>query len=128
MAAHRGFTALVTPLRADADAGLQRWRAAADPIDPGRSALLSAARTYRRHGVILRAVFWSSVEDPDVAIVRRALADAVVTVAEEKLRAAGTCADPHATAAALVTMNIHSLLALVPETSDVDLEKRLTGK
>ena len=44
---------LVTPLRAEADAGLQRWGAAGDPINAGRSALLSAARTYRRHGAIL---------------------------------------------------------------------------
>jgi AcrR family transcriptional regulator len=42
--------ALVRPLRVDADAALDRWRGAEDPVAAGRAALLSAAQTYRRHG------------------------------------------------------------------------------
>jgi hypothetical protein len=116
------IAALVAPLRAEADAGLARWAAADEPVWSGRAALLDAARTYRRHGAILRAVFWSSADDPDVEPVRRALTGAVVEVAVGKVaEAQAGLADPHATAVALVTMNINSLLALTPDTPDADL-------
>jgi hypothetical protein len=67
-------------------------------------------------------VFWSSADDPDVEPVRRALAGAVVEVALGKItEARAGLADPHATAVALVTMNINSLLALAPDTPDAEL-------
>jgi AcrR family transcriptional regulator len=116
------IAALVQPLRAEADAGLARWSASPDPVDSGRSALLAAARTYRRHGAILRALFWSSAGDPDVEPVRRALADSVIEVALGKIvEAQPDLPDPHATAAALVTMNIHTLLSLAPDAPDATL-------
>jgi AcrR family transcriptional regulator len=115
--------ALVRPLRADADAALERWRTADDPIAAGRAALASAARTYRRHGAILRAVFWSSVDDPDIAAARAGLIDPVVAVAETIIDRLGPdLPDPHRTAVALVTMNVHRMLTLTPETSDTELD------
>jgi TetR/AcrR family transcriptional regulator, ethionamide resistance regulator len=115
--------ALVRPLRADADAALERWRTADDPIAAGRAALASAARTYRRHGAILRAVFWSSVDDPDIAAARGGLIDPVVAVTETIIDRLGPdLPDPHQTAVALVTMNVHRMLALTPETSNTELD------
>jgi len=115
--------ALVRPLRADADAALERWRTADDPVAAGRTALASAARTYRRHSAILRAVFWSSVDDPDIEATRSALIDPVVAVAETIIdRIAPDLPDPHQTALALVTMNIHRMLSLTTETSDTELD------
>ncbi|OMC15121.1 TetR/AcrR family transcriptional regulator [Mycobacterium sp. SP-6446] len=115
--------ALVRPLRADADAALERWRTAEDPVVAGRTALASAARTYRRHSAILRAVFWSSIDDPDIEAARAGLIDPVVAVAETVIDRLGPdLADPHQTALALVTMNIHRMLTLTPETSDAELD------
>jgi AcrR family transcriptional regulator len=115
--------ALVRPLRADAGAALDLWRSADDPIAAGRTALASAARTYRRHGAILRAVFWSSVDDPDIAAARAGLIDPVVAVAETIIDRLGPdLPDPHQTAVALVTMNVHRMLSLTPETSDTELD------
>jgi AcrR family transcriptional regulator len=116
------IAALVRPLRGDADAALDRWRQADDPVAAGRAALLSAAHTYRQHGAILRAVFWSSGDDPEVAAARSALIEPVVAIAEALMAALKTdVADPHATATALVTMNVHRLLTLTPDTSDADV-------
>lgn len=116
------IAALVRPLRVDADAALDQWRQADDPVAAGRAALLSAALTYRRHGAILRAVFWSSGDDPEVAAARSALTEPVVAVAEELMAALKTdVADPHGTATALVTMNVHRLLTLAPDASDADV-------
>jgi AcrR family transcriptional regulator len=115
--------ALVRPLRADPGAALDLWRSADDPIAAGRTALASAARTYRRHGAILRAVFWSSVDDPDIAAARAGLIDPVVAVAETIIDRLGPdLPDPHQTAVALVTMNVHRMLSLTPETSDTELD------
>jgi AcrR family transcriptional regulator len=116
------IAALVRPLRVEADAALDQWRQAEDPVAAGRAALLSAAHTYRRHGAILRAVFWSSGDDPEVAAARSALVEPVVAVAEELMAALKTdVADPHGTATALVTMNVHRLLTLAPDASDTDV-------
>ncbi len=117
------IAALVRPLRVDADAALQRWRAADDPVAAGRAALLTAAHTYRRHGAILRTVFWSSGDDPEVEAARSALIGPVVAVAEAIIDATkAELPDPRATATALVTMNIHQLLTLNPGTPDAELE------
>nr|WP_077103734.1 TetR/AcrR family transcriptional regulator [Mycobacterium terramassiliense] len=114
--------ALVRPLRVEDDEALARWRQAEDPIAAGREALLSAAHTYRRHGAILRAVFWSSGNDPEVAAARSALVDPVIEVAESIVDATNSgIADSRGTATALVTMNVHRLLTLTPDTSDADL-------
>jgi AcrR family transcriptional regulator len=115
--------ALVRPLRADADAALERWGTADDPVAAGRTALASAARTYRRHSPILRAVFWSSVDDVDIEATRAGLIDPVVAVAETIIgRLGADLPDPHQTALALVTMNVHRMLTLTPETSDAELD------
>lgn len=114
--------ALVRPLRVEADAALDQWRQAEDPVAAGREALLRAAYTYRLHGAILRAVFWSSGNDPEVAAARSALIDPVVAVAEAIIDAADSgLADAQGTARALVTMNVHRLLTLTPGTPDADL-------
>lgn len=114
--------ALVRPLRVEADAALAQWRQAEDLLAAGREALLSAAQTYRRHGAILRAVFWSSGTDPEVAAARSALIDPVIDVAEAIINGAGSgLADPRAVATALVTMNVHRLLTLTPDTSDGEM-------
>jgi AcrR family transcriptional regulator len=124
------IAALVSPLRAEADAALSVWRQACDPVPAGRAALRSAAATYREHGAILRAVFWSSAQDPEVEAVRRDLTETVVAIAEVKIRQAASNStsrstvhlDPRGTALALVTMNIHSLLRLSPEATDAELD------
>ncbi|WP_369803285.1 TetR/AcrR family transcriptional regulator [Mycobacterium sp. E2699] len=114
--------ALVRPLRAETDASLAQWRQAEDPVAAGREALLSAAHTYRRHGAILRAVFWSSDDDPEVAAARSALIDPVVEVAQAIIDASNSgLADSHGAATALVTMNVHRLLTLTPGTSDAEM-------
>lgn len=114
---------LVRPLRVEADAGLARWRTASDPVHFGRAALHDAARTYRRHGAILRALFWSAAEDPDIAQVRRALTESVIDAAETALGpVARQLPDRRATIRALVTMNTHSLLALPPDADDAELK------
>lgn len=114
--------ALVRPLRVEADGALARWRQAEDPIAAGREALLSAALTYRRHGAILRAVFWSSGNDPEVAAARAALVEPVVEVAEAIIDATDSgIADSRGAATALVTMNVHRLLTLTPDTSDAEM-------
>ncbi|WP_241523414.1 TetR/AcrR family transcriptional regulator [Mycobacterium sp. IEC1808] len=114
--------ALVRPLRVEADAALARWRQAEDPVAAGREALVSAADTYRRHGAILRAVFWSSGTDPEVAAARSALIDPVIDVAEAIIDGADSnLDDPRGAATALVTMNVHRLLTLTPDTSDAEM-------
>ena len=114
--------ALVRPLRADTDAALQRWRAAEDPVVAGRAALSSAAHFYRRHSAILRALFWSSVDDRQLAAAQAALVDPVVSAAESVINDADTgLADAHATATALVTMNVHRMLTLTPHSSDAEI-------
>ncbi|WP_369830719.1 TetR/AcrR family transcriptional regulator [Mycobacterium sp. 1245805.9] len=115
--------ALVRPLRVEADAALAQWRQAEDPVAAGREALLSAAHTYRRHGAILRAVFWSSGDDPEVAAARSALIDPVIDVAEAIIDGANSnFGDPRGTATALVTMNVHRLLTLTPDASDAEVD------
>jgi AcrR family transcriptional regulator len=77
---------LVRPLRREADAALATWRAAPDAVPAGRAALRAAAELYRSHGAVLRAVFWSSVEDPDLEAVRADLTAPIVEIAVRALR------------------------------------------
>ncbi|MEU1204820.1 helix-turn-helix domain-containing protein [Nocardia sp. NPDC005825] len=116
------LTTLIQPLRAEADAGLAHWRNSDDPVAGGRAALLAAARTYRRHGAVLRAIFRSETDDPEVRSVRDSLVAAVVDVATEKIAEVGApLPDPRGSALALATMNIHMLLDLRPDADDTEL-------
>jgi hypothetical protein len=62
------------------------------------------------------------VDDP-VNNCRSAMIDPVIAVADAIIENAATeLADPHGTATALVTVNVHRLLTLTPDTSDADLQ------
>jgi AcrR family transcriptional regulator len=118
---------LLTPLRASADAALERWRAASEPVRAGREALLSAALLYREHGALLRALAQAAYSDPEVARGWGAAVDQVVSVAREQIEAANRAgAHPplavDATARALVTMNVHYLLEQVAPNAQADVD------
>jgi AcrR family transcriptional regulator len=115
------ITALVTPLRADADAALDEWRAADDVVTAGRQALRRAARTYRDHGALLRALATASDRDSEAASVWAGFIDPLVGIATRLVTDARTGLAPEPTARALVTMNVHTLLTLRPDTPDDDL-------
>jgi AcrR family transcriptional regulator len=118
--------ALVRPLRAQADAGLANWAGAADPAQAGRAALRAAASLYREQGTIMRALFWASAEDPDLAAARRELTDPVIDTALSVLGPIAADPDPRrlrATVRALVTMNVHTMLALPADATDADLDQ-----
>jgi AcrR family transcriptional regulator len=118
--------ALVRPLRAHADAALERWTEAADPVEAGRAALRAAASLYRQHGTIMRALFWASADDPDLAVARHDLTEPVIDTAFRVLCPIAADPDPQrlrATVCALVTMNVHSMLALPADATDVDLDQ-----
>jgi AcrR family transcriptional regulator len=120
------IVALVRPLRAQADESLAQWAGAADPVRAGRAALRAAASLYRRHGTIMRALFWTSAEDPDLATARRELTQPVIDTAVGVLSPVAADPDPQrlrATVGALVTMNQHSMLALPPDATDADLDQ-----
>lgn len=115
--------ALVRPLRVEADTTLEQWSHADDPIAAGLAALTAAAHTYRRHSPALRAIFYSSSTEPDLVALRAALVDPVVAVATRVVRhLAPDLPDPIGTASALVTMNVHVLLGLRPETSEAEVD------
>jgi AcrR family transcriptional regulator len=119
------ISALIGTLRKGTDAALATWREAADPVAAGKAALRSAAMTYREHGPALRAVFWSSAEEPDLAAVRRDLTLPVIEIAERVIARAIPAIAPEAARAmaeALVTMNVHCLLGLQADTSDADVD------
>jgi AcrR family transcriptional regulator len=118
--------ALVQPLRAQADAALEHWAAAASPVQAGRAALRASAALYRQHGTIMRALFWASAEDPDLATARHQLTQPVIDTALRVLTPIAACQDPdrlRATVRALVTMNQHSMLALPADATDADLDQ-----
>jgi TetR/AcrR family transcriptional regulator, ethionamide resistance regulator len=118
--------ALVRPLRAQADAALAHWAGAADPVHAGRAALRAAASLYRQHGTIMRALFWASAEDPDLAAARRDLTEPVIDTALGVIGPIAADPDPQrlrATVRALVTMNVHSMLALPADAADADLDQ-----
>jgi len=118
--------ALVRPLRAQADAALTQWVDATDPVQAGRAALRASAALYRQHGTIMRALFWGSADDPDLAAARRDLTQPTVDAAVQVLSRIAADPDPErlqATVRALVTMNLHSLLALPAGATDADLDQ-----
>jgi AcrR family transcriptional regulator len=118
--------ALVRPLRAQADAALAHWADAADPVQAGRAALRAAASLYRQHGTIMRALFWASAEDPDLAEARHDLTEPVIDTAVRVIGPIAADPDPQrlrATVRALVTMNVHSMLALPADATNADLDQ-----
>lgn len=118
--------ALVRPLRAQADAALANWAGAADAVRAGRAALRAAADLYRQHGTILRALFWASAEDPDLAAARHELTEPVIDTAAKVIGPIAADPDPQrlrATVRALVTMNVHSMLALPADATNADLDQ-----
>lgn len=118
--------ALVRPLRAQADAALEAWAAAPEPVRAGRAALRAAAGLYREHGALLRALFWASAGDAELAAARQGLTDPVVDTALRVIGPAAAEPDParlRATVRALVTMNVHSLLELPADATDADLDR-----
>jgi AcrR family transcriptional regulator len=118
--------ALVRPLRAQADEALANWAGAADAVRAGRAALRAAADLYRQHGTILRALFWASAEDPDLAAARHDLTEPVIDTAVGVIGPIAADPDPQrlrATVRALVTMNVHSMLALPPDATNADLDQ-----
>ena len=120
------ITALVRPLRTGADAALAHWTGAADPVAAGRAALRAAAGMYREHGTILRALFWASAGDPELAAARRGLTEPVVDTAVRAISPIAADPDPQrlrATVRPLVTMNVHSLLALPSDATDAELDE-----
>jgi len=120
------ITALVRPLRAGADAALADWVGAADPVAAGRAALRAAAGMYREHGTILRALFWASADDPELAAARHDLTEPVVDTAVRAISPIAADPDPErlrATIRPLVTMNVHSLLALPSDATDAELDE-----
>lgn len=120
------LTSLLTPLRADADAALARWRSRSDSVEAGREALRSAAILYREHGALLRALAHASLDDPEIARVWQGAIDHVITVARELIEGANrTSRHPLAvesTARALVMMNVHYLLDELGGDPDADIE------
>ena len=73
----------------------------------------------------MRALFWASAEDPDLAAARRELTQPVIDTALRVLSPVAADPDPrrlHATVRALVTMNLHSMLALPADATDADLD------
>lgn len=120
------ITALVRPLRAGADAALAHWTGAADPVAAGRAALRAAAGMYREHGTILRALFWASAGDPELAAARHDLTEPVIDTAVRAISPIAADPDPQrlrATVRPLVTMNVHSLLALPSDATDSELDE-----
>jgi TetR/AcrR family transcriptional regulator, ethionamide resistance regulator len=118
--------ALVRPLRAQADEALANWAGAADAVRAGRAALRAAADLYRQHGTILRALFWASAEDPDLDAARHDLTEPVIDTAAGVIGPIAANPDPHrlrATVRALVTMNVHSMLALPAGATNADLDQ-----
>lgn len=118
--------ALVRPLRAQADAALANWAGAADAVRAGRAALRAAADLYRQHGTIMRALFWASADDPDLAAARHDLTEPVIDTAARVIGPIAADPDPqrlHATVRALVTMNVHSMLALPADATNADLDQ-----
>ena len=118
--------ALVRPLRAGADAALAHWTGAADPVAAGRAALRAAAGMYREHGTILRALFWASAGDPELAAARHDLTEPVIDTAVRAIGPVAADPDPQrlrATVRPLVTMNVHSLLALPSDATDTELDE-----
>ncbi|MCK9897487.1 TetR/AcrR family transcriptional regulator [Frankia sp. AgB32] len=115
---------LVRPLRAELDVMIGHWSAAAEPVAAGTEALRAAARMYTEHATLLRAVWWTAADDPELAQARAALLAPLVAVGTKLLRSGrGFDADrARAIAHALATMNVHVLLELGPSATTAATE------
>jgi hypothetical protein len=81
---------------------------------------------YREHGTILRALFWASAGDPELAAARHDLTEPVIDTAVRAISPIAADPDPQrlrATVRPLVTMNVHSLLALPSDATDSELDE-----
>lgn len=123
------LVALVRPLREGADAAMRSWQEADDPVVSGRAALRAAAELYRAHGPLLEAILRSPTADPDVLAARDELVAPLRTIALQILERAGEVpADARPlVAAALATMNVHTLLDRAPGASDQELDALTTA-
>ncbi|SDI82915.1 transcriptional regulator, TetR family [Frankineae bacterium MT45] len=120
------ITALVRPLRIDADAAILEWSRSTDPRAAGRAALASAARTYREHNAVLRAVFWAGNDDPDLVAVRSQLTQPVIDAGARAIELLGPKqlkARATELAQVLVTMNVHTLLGISATATDAELDR-----
>ena len=116
------ITALVTPLREEADAALEHWRGSDDPVAAGRAALGVAARTYRDHGPVLRALARASERDAEAGAVWAGFVEPLVGIAEATIALNAPALDASATARALATMNVHCLLSLDQDASNAEVD------
>jgi TetR/AcrR family transcriptional regulator, ethionamide resistance regulator len=126
---HDLITTLVTPLRAELDQIMARWRenVVDDPRGVGRATLLAVATIYVRHGALLRALAeasnqdeeagraWHEFTEPPTRLVARTIQDEIA-----RGRIAGLEAEP--TARALVGMNLHSFFEQLVGNPKADVE------
>jgi hypothetical protein len=73
----------------------------------------------------MRALFWASADDPDLDKARRDLTQPTIDIAVGVIGPIAADPDPQglrATVRALVTMNLHTMLALPAEATDADLD------
>lgn len=102
---------VVERLRAEADDTMDAFVAAdADPAPAGREALAAAARLYREHGELLRALATAAQHDPGAArawgaFIQRSEAAVTARVRDEVARGRIAGIDPEPTVRALVGMN-----------------------
>ncbi|MCL9795583.1 TetR/AcrR family transcriptional regulator [Frankia sp. AgKG'84/4] len=110
---------LVRPLRAELDVMIGHWSGAADPVLAGAEALRVAARMYTEHATLLRAVWWTAAQDPELAQARAALLAPLAAVGTKLLiERRGLDRDrARRVAHALATMNVHVLLELGPSAT-----------
>ena len=128
---HELIARLVAPLRAGIDARtadvVARYQ---EPRDIARALFAEVARTYTKHGELLRALRESSGHDEDAERVWREFTDPPIAQFAAFIRAetdAGrsTGLDPDATARALVTMNLACFFEQLIGRPDADTEKLL---
>src|SRR5687767_10984514 len=81
---HDLITRLVSPLRAELDTVMDRWRTT--PPSEGGKALLAIARIYMREGPLLRALAEASRLDRDARRAWREFTDPPIAMIAERIR------------------------------------------
>jgi len=120
---------LVERLRAEADAGMAAYVAAADDVTAvGREALASAARLWADHGELLRALADAAASDPGAARAWEEFVEPTYTAVMARVREdirAGRIAgiDPEPTVRALVAMNRASFMQELVGKPDADIDR-----
>jgi AcrR family transcriptional regulator len=122
---HDLITRLVSPLRAELDTVMDRWRTT--PPSEGGKALLAIARIYMREGPLLRALAEASRLDRDARRAWREFTDPPIAMIAERIRediARGRIRplDAETTAHALVGMNLYSFFDQLVDNPDADPE------